>query len=142
MPSSLARRREKILADFQRNLAADSIPTTIIADETSKRAIQFAISSMTLIIVEIKRNPTFIQKSIAIFLNAWPGVWKWLQFLFTQCVAKNHHGQALMLQSLRIIPFIITIFGRDNGAGLRTLIIRTPGIFYILIPRWLQERTD
>src|ERR1700691_5106439 len=97
---------------------------------------------MTLIIVEIKRNPTFIQKSIAIFLNAWPGVWKWLQFLFAQCVAKNHHGQALMLQSLRIIPFIITVFGRDNGAGLRTLIIRTPGIFHILIPHWLQEKTD
>ena len=134
-------RSERVLSDFQINLSAGRIPSPSETDESAKTAIKIAISSLTIIIVKIRRDPNFISKHIAVFRQAWQGVWAWLQFLSAECITE-HHGQTIMLHSLRIIPFVIAAFSRDNEAGLRSLIAHTPGVFQILIPHWLRENID
>ncbi|KIM82212.1 hypothetical protein PILCRDRAFT_471888 [Piloderma croceum F 1598] len=134
-------RQVKVISDFEYNLAPDRIPSTNVTVETAQKAIKLAIVSMTLITVEIRRDPTFIRTYSSNFRNAWKGVWTWLEFLHTQCVVRQEYGETLMLQSLRIIPFIINVFTRGDR-NLRKDIQTTPGIFRKLVPHYLQEGDD
>lgn len=135
-------RRVKVVSDFERNLTSELIPIAGTTDEAAQRAIKFAIGSMTLISVEVRRDSTFIPTFISNFRDAWKGVWAWLEFLHTHCVLRHEYGETIMLQALRIIPFIITIFAFNPEGYLRSSISRTPGVFRVLVPHWLQEGVD
>jgi hypothetical protein len=131
-------RRAKVVSDFQQNLAPETIPTAMVADETAEGAIKLAIVTMTLVISEIRKDintTTFLST----MLNTWTGVWKWIEFLHTRCIVGKKFGESLALQSLRIIPLIVVTFCET---GLRKVIARTPEIFHILVPHWLREDID
>jgi hypothetical protein len=146
MPSSSAQRaldrRVKVVLDFESNISPDRIPIVGVTDEAAQRAIKCAIASMTLITINIKQDNTYIQDFISNFHDTWKDVWTWLEFLHTQCVVRREYGESLMLQSLRIIPFIITTFAHEHVGYLRNDIRTTPGIFQILVPHYLQEGDD
>jgi hypothetical protein len=135
-------RRAKVLSDFQQNLAQKMIPTATVIDETAKGAIKLAIVSMTLVISEIRRDIMFTTTFFSTLLDSWAGVWKWIQFLHARCVIGKEYGETLQLQSFRIIPWIIAALCKDHDIGLRKVLARTPGIFNIIVPHWLDEGTD
>jgi hypothetical protein len=135
-------RRVKLISDLQQNITPDMIPTALVANEVAEERIKLTIVTLTRVICEIKRDTTFIETNLSALLDAWPGILQWIEFIYSRCVDKKDFGEKLMVQSLRIISWIIVSFCNDRGIGLRKLIASTPGVFPILIPPWLREATN
>src|SRR6202167_55672 len=126
---------DKIEKVFQ-YLDVGRIPTTDKPTEKEERAVDLAVSSL-LVICACQEHLRRSRALDACLNDIWPSLWKWLQFLDTECCQKGVFGVAFILTGQAGILYTLETFGESET--LRRLATSTPGVINMLARHWLAE---
>jgi hypothetical protein len=126
---------DKIENVFQ-YLDVGRIPTTDKPTEKEERAVDLAV--MSLLVISACQGHLRRSRALDACLNdIWPSLWKWLQFLDTECCQKGVLGAAFVLTGQAGISYTLETFGESES--LRRLATSTPGVINMLARHWLAE---
>ena len=112
------------------------IPTTDKPTEKDERAVDLVLLSLLVICAcesHLKRSRA-LDASLS---DAWSSLWKWLEFLDTECCQRCVFGAALNIRALAGISHTLLTFGESEA--LRWLAKSTPGVINMLSRYWLAE---
>jgi hypothetical protein len=111
------------------------IPTTDKPTQKDERAVDLVMASLVVISgcgPHLKRSRALEAR----LSDAWPSLWKWLQFLDT-CCQKGVFGVQFHVPSLVGISYTLSTFGASEA--LRRLATSTPGVISMVSRYWLEE---
>lgn len=117
-------------------LDVSRIPTTDKPTKEDERAVDLAILALVVIVScepHLKRGRA-LDASLG---DAWPSLWKWLEFLDKECCQRSAFGDVLNIKGLMGISHTLLTFGMSEA--LRQLVTSTPGVLKMLVRRWLAE---
>ncbi|KII86140.1 hypothetical protein PLICRDRAFT_43732, partial [Plicaturopsis crispa FD-325 SS-3] len=69
--------------------------------------------------------------------DGWPRIWKWMQFLYDQCVVEKVFGEEVCATTIVSIGAILQALGRS--AASRDIVARTPGVLALVTKEWLAD---
>lgn len=112
------------------------IPTTDKPTEDDKHAVDLAISSMLVVcgFAPHLRKSRALDASLG---DIWPSLWKWLEFLDTECCQKCLFDANHNIQGRVGISHTLLTFGESEA--LRRLVTSTPGVINMLSRYWIAE---
>ncbi|KZP28805.1 hypothetical protein FIBSPDRAFT_234738 [Athelia psychrophila] len=122
---------------LQRYLGAGAIPTD---NPTPRGKDIFAFQLVRPILFFIQACEGHLKGDTKLdpcFLKAWPGIWRWLQFLDDQCCQKVKYGDTTKVQALLAISGIISSLSHSDV--VRGKIASTPGIIAVIARHWVNE---
>jgi hypothetical protein len=129
-----------------RGLASANIPTAQIPDINDKKAIQIAVSALSILWICGVHN----LGGHSYPKDIWPDIFAWLMFLDSHCGADGTYierlrsmssrGEDLQEGSLRVIPLLISVLCRQ--ASLRTAMVASSGIMTMVTRRWVGLAKD
>lgn len=102
--------------------------------ETDERAVDLALVSM-LVILACERHLKTNRMLDASLSAVWPSVWKWLEYLDTECCQKGVFSADLYIRGLVGIAYTLSTYGASEA--LRRLATSTPGVITMLAKYWL-----
>ena len=129
---------EKIESVFQ-YLDDCRIPTTDKPTANDDRAVDLAISAL-LVISGSQRHLVRSRALDASLARVWTRIWKWLEFLDTECCQKFVFGSGFKIKAMAAITTTLFVFA--HSAALKRLVTTTPGVFSLLVKHWLAEGLD
>ncbi|KAF7974540.1 hypothetical protein HWV62_12016 [Athelia sp. TMB] len=113
---------------LQTHLSSKSLPAnTSIPSAKDKRAVQLALSSALV----LKSCESYFIMGTGDTLHpslvkAWPGIWRWLQFLDENCCQDVKFGDELKAEALTAIPSILEIMSWSET--VQRQVISTPAV--------------
>ncbi|KZP22640.1 hypothetical protein FIBSPDRAFT_931037 [Athelia psychrophila] len=127
----------KLQAALHRYLSASALPgRKAIPSGTDERAVRLAILALSIITGcqdHFRRN----DKLDPCFLNAWPGIWTWLHFLYEQCCRRARYGDNTKIQAL--VTIATSLGSMSLSKSLQRKVQSTPGVVTMLTRLWRDE---
>lgn len=122
---------------LQEYLSTSALPTKKASpSDADKRAFQLAVFAFIVVTVCDGHFHTD-RKLDSCFLNAWPGIWRWLQFLDEQCCRRVKYGDKGKIQALITIASSLATISVSKS--LRREVQSTPGVVAMLTRHWKDE---
>ena len=112
----------EIQATFQTYLSSDTLPADkAIPSAKDARAVQLALLASGILSAcrfhSVEGSNSVLGSCL---LEAWPGIWKWLQFLDEQCCQRTKFGDMVKSHALLVIPWIIHNITRPEAVRQQT----------------------
>ncbi|KZP05916.1 hypothetical protein FIBSPDRAFT_903167 [Athelia psychrophila] len=70
-------------------------------------------------------------------LNAWPGMWRWLQFLSDQCCQSTMYGRVTHVQAISAIASTVETLALSEA--ICRVMVSTPGVIAMMTRYWMAE---
>lgn len=124
-------------AMFQEYLSVQAIPVkNAIPSDKDRVIVNLAVCAFNVIVackVHFERG----QQLLPCFLDAWPGVWRWLQFLDEECCQKTRYGNTGKVQALLSIATSVSYMSISKN--LKRELQSTPGVVTMLARLWMNK---
>lgn len=125
------------LSEIHAALRPNKIPKPGTPHDQAERAIKLAGSNLLAVgSYNLAQNRHVASK----FLVEWPNIWKWVEFLHSECVVEATYGGIIMVSSLFAIGWALKTLATDRP--IRNLMSNTSGVLSLIMHHWLKEGTD